>query len=218
MAELPEDPNLLTDDDVDFGDPEELRVEGISAARWERVKTQIDVRDVVYMLHNRRGNPISCPFHGRDSKPSFYFYLENNDCHCWGCAEGENYWDNVRIVAKSLEITRSQAVRWLEREFALPKLEEDPLDVVVDLDEAEDAEVEEEESAEGTLLTFDDIAPAFVTTAQRLIGAAKGTTEAVPKATALLECFFTAEKHSDPLPLARVVGSETVRALLKRKG
>lgn len=215
MAELPEDPNLLADEDVDFGDANELRVEGISEARWDRVKTQIDVRDVVYMLHNRRGSPISCPFHGRDSKPSFYFYLENNDCHCFGCPDGDNYWDNVKIVARTLEISRSQALRYLEREFKLPKLEEDPADIAVDLDE----EPEEDEDEQPTmLLTFEDIAPAFVTTARKLIKSTAGTTESVPTATTLLECYFTAEKHEDPLPLARVVGAETVRALIKKKG
>lgn len=215
MAELPEDPNLLADEDVDFGDANELRVEGISEARWDRVKTQIDVRDVVYMLHNRRGSPISCPFHGRDSKPSFYFYLENNDCHCFECPDGDNYWDNVKIVARTLEISRSQALRYLEREFKLPKLEEDPADIAVDLDE----EPEEDEDEQPTmLLTFEDIAPAFVTTARKLIKSTAGTTESVPTATTLLECYFTAEKHEDPLPLARVVGAETVRALIKKKG
>lgn len=215
MAELPEDPNLLADEDVDFGDANELRVEGISEARWDRVKTQIDVRDVVYMLHNRRGSPISCPFHGRDSKPSFYFYLENNDCHCFGCPDGDNYWDNVKIVSRTLEISRSQALRYLEREFKLPKLEEDPADFAVDLDE----EPEEDEDEQPTmLLAFEDIAPAFVTTARKLIKSTAGTTESVPTATTLLECYFTAEKHEDPLPLARVVGAETVRALIKKKG
>lgn len=216
MAETPEDPKLLIDDDVDFGDANELRVEGISDARWERVRTVIDVRDVLYMLHNRRGSPMSCPFHGRDSKPSFNIYIESNDCFCWGCPDGEGYWDNVRIVARTLEISRPQALRYLEREFKLPKLEEDPNDLAVDLDELPDEE--EDDETPSMLLTFADIAPAFITTARKLIKSAAGTTESVPTATTLLECYFTAEKHEDPLPLARVVGSETVRALIKKKG
>jgi hypothetical protein len=216
MAELEDEPQLLIDDDVDFGDANELRVEGISDARWERVKTQIDVRDVLYMFHNRRSSPMSCPFHGRDSKPSFYVYIENNDCHCFGCPDGDNYWDNVKIVARTLEINRPQALRYLEREFKLPKLEEDPNDLAVDLDDL--PEDDEEDEAPSPLLTFADIAPAFIATARKLIKAAAGTTESVPTATTLLECYFTAEKHDDPLPLARVVGAETVRALIKKKG
>ena len=121
------------DDDVDFGDAGELAAGGnrISDARWERARSEVDARDVIFMLHDRRGNPMSCPFHGRDSKPSFYYFPENNTCFCYGCPDGDGYWDNVKVVARTLEITRPQALRWLEREFHLPPMgaEQEPVEI-----------------------------------------------------------------------------------------
>ena len=43
------------DDDVDFGDVEELKAGHghghISDARWERARSEVDARDVIFMLH-----------------------------------------------------------------------------------------------------------------------------------------------------------------------
>ena len=208
------------DDDVDFGDVEELKAGHghISDARWERARLEVDARDVIFMLHDKRGNPMSCPFHGRDSKPSFYYFPENNTCFCWGCPDGDGYWDNVKIISRTLEITRPQALRWLEREFHLPSLgdEQDPVDLdsdagLVIVDETEEIEPDE------NLLQAADLRPLFVSTARRLVRSNAGTTDALPVAAELLERFFTALKRNDPVPLAQVVGAEAVRSLIRSK-
>jgi hypothetical protein len=208
------------DDDVDFGDAGELAAGGnrISDARWERARSEVDARDVIFMLHDRRGNPMSCPFHGRDSKPSFYYFPENNTCFCYGCPDGDGYWDNVKVVARTLEITRPQALRWLEREFHLPPMgdEQEPVDLDSDEGLVIVDETEEVEPAEN-LLQAEDLRSAYVGTARRLVKSQAGTSEGYPLSQELLERFFTALKRNDPVPLAQVVGAEAVRSLIRSK-
>lgn len=208
------------DDDVDFGDAGELAAGGnrISDARWERARSEVDARDVIFMLHDRRGNPMSCPFHGRDSKPSFYYFPENNTCFCYGCPDGDGYWDNVKVVARTLEITRPQALRWLEREFHLPPMgaEQEPVDLDSDEGLVVVDETEEVEPAEN-LLQANDLRSAYAGTARRLVKSQAGTSEGYPLSQELLERFFTALKRNDPVPLAQVVGAEAVRSLIRSK-
>lgn len=207
------------DDDSDFGDPVELSSGGISDARWDRGRSAVDARDVIFMLHDKRGNPMSCPFHGRDSKPSFYYFPENNTCFCYGCPDGDGYWDNVKIVARTLEITKPQALRWLEREFHLPPMA-DEVDVV-DLDSEEGLVILEEDEGDASptlLLSAEELRDPFVAQARRLVRAQAGTTDAVPLAQELVERLFTSLKHADPVPLAQVVGADTVRQLVRSKG
>ena len=209
----------LEDDDVEFGDVNEMQFQGISQARWDRAKKDVDIRDLIFQLYGKRGNPISCPFHGRDSKPSFYFFLENNDCTCYGCAEGDNYWDTIKVVTKTLEITRSQAVRWLEREYNLPPLA-DEADVVIDVDAAEEAEDEEPAPP---LLTVEELRPHYEAKVRRLLIQSRNEPlehlleETVPNAQMFLRRFFESEHYQDPYMLAHVVGAETVRGLIRTK-
>lgn len=205
--------------DVDFGDVEELTspIGNISMARWDRARMDIDAREVIYMLHERRGNPISCPFHGRDSKPSFNYYRGSNTYFCFGCPDGDGFWDNIKIVARTLEITRSQALRWLEKEFELPPmLNEGP---VLDLENFAGLEVSEEEELEvpQSLLNTTDLRAPFVSAAQRQVFSFRSTPDAVDVVKELFDTFWTALKHGDPVPLAKLVGADTVKLLIQRK-
>ena len=160
---------------------------------------------------------MCCPFHGRDSKPSLYYYLENNTFFCFGCPDGDGYWDNIKLVARSLEITRPQALRWLEAEFHLPPMadEQKPFD----LDSVEGLvvlEEEEEDPEPPLLLNVEDLRAPYVAAARRLVWAQAGTSDAAPTARELLERFYRAIRAGDPVPLARIVGADVVRQLVQR--
>ena len=205
--ELPEEPlagpELEEDDDsVDFGDPEEMKFQGVRAERWDRAKFTIDVRDVLYMLYNRRGSPISCPFHGRDSKPSFYIYLQNNDCHCFGCPDGDTYWDNIKIVSRSLDITRTQALSWLEREFGLPPMESGEGPEAVDLEIGDEVEEEDDGDQE---LGLEDLKPTYLRYARRLVIERRTEPDVFQMARELAERYFVAEHTNEPILLAKVI-------------
>jgi hypothetical protein len=122
------------------------------AARWDRLRTPTEFRfvDLVNRIHDGRatvGAMMSCPFHGRDSHPSFKIY--KNDAFCWGCPTGSGFYDSVGFVAAKFQITKIQAIRWLEKAYDLPQL-----DVV--------EEEEDEETEDGPPLTFADLAPTYI--------------------------------------------------------
>ena len=208
----------LEDNDVDLGDPSELNVGGISPARWERARTEPDVRDVMDILHDRRGNPCSCPFHGRDSKPSFNFYPAHNDCSCFGCPDGDNYWDTIKIVARTKDISATSALLWLEREIKLPPLVDDTStlssEVIVDLGGAEalDDELEEDDVL---ALSIEDLRPTYIAHAAEVVSHAGS--DSVTVARDLIEQYFLADKHDDPVPLARVLGADVVHRAIALK-
>jgi hypothetical protein len=221
MASLMETPQQFEDDDVDFGDPEVLKQDVIPTGRWERARDEIDVRDVIDHLYGKRGSPMSCPFHGRDSKPSFYIFMENNTCFCFGCPGDDGYWDNIKIVSRSLEIPKGQALRWLEREYNLPPWEggDSPYEEILDLD-AFGGEVEEEEpnTADPVYnLNVADLEAPFIRVAAAMVRQQAGTTEAVPVALSLVERLFQAQHDDDPMPLAKVLGADAVRHLVRTK-
>jgi hypothetical protein len=95
----------------------------INPERWDRVRRDIRFEDVVADLTGHSGTTsIRCPFHGRDSRPSFWLYKRTNDGWCFGCPPKEQYYDHVRFVSKYLGISRSAALRWLEKKWELPEL------------------------------------------------------------------------------------------------
>jgi len=95
---------------------------GINPARIERIQTEIDFTDLVDDLTGRRGEKISCPFHGRDSTPSFF--TRGGFGFCFGCPPGQQYYDQIRFVQKFNDISWFQALRWIEKEYELPPLPE----------------------------------------------------------------------------------------------
>jgi hypothetical protein len=88
MADDQKYPNL---DEFDFQKSTLLKLYStnsgnINHVRWERVRQDIRFEDVVAeTVGLSGGNSISCPFHGRDSTPSFWLYKGTNDGWCFGC-------------------------------------------------------------------------------------------------------------------------------------
>lgn len=94
----------------------------ITPERWERVRREIRFEDVVSDLTGHTGGSIRCPFHGSDSRPSFWLYKGTNDGYCFGCPPKEQYYDHVRFVSRFLEINKVAALRWLEKKWDLPAM------------------------------------------------------------------------------------------------
>lgn len=181
--------------------------------RWIRIRDGIAFEDVVRLFIPGHHQVMSCPFHGRDSKPSFHLYHRTNDAWCFGCPPGEQYYDHVRFVAAMRGITRLQALTWLEREFRLPKL--------ADIDQDEYLEDHAEEFVS---VTFRDLKDPFVRHALRDIREQGNDLELAKE---YLEILFDAwptraEEQQNPdagdaLALARILGAEIVDAVLTRK-
>lgn len=127
-----------------FGDPNMME-------RWDRIREVIPIEDVIAELQGTRGLVISCPFHGTDSRPSFNIYKRHNDAFCFGCPEGEKYYDSVRFVAAKFGMTRLQAIVWLEKEYELPPLEA-----------AEEEEEDDDTEVVVTTLNFNHLAEPFI--------------------------------------------------------
>jgi len=125
---------------------------GINPDRWERANNEIPFQDVVAELTGHRDTVIRCPFHGRDRTPSFTLYSRTNDAYCFGCPPGSMLYDNVTFVSKYMELSRLQALYWLEKTFNLPAIP----NMLVD-----------DEEEEGGVLSFWDLAEHFILKAQR---------------------------------------------------
>ena len=225
-------PDLTPQDDnglevVDFSDPTLFLHHGVSDARWQRAHANPDVRDLIQDLFGLRGNPISCPFHGSDSRPSFNLFPKNNDCTCYGCGDGDNYWDNVKIVARNFgyRITdgdkvrddRVTALKWLETHYPMPELTGGESMTAPDM-----VIVEEEGSSipedplEGLELKV--LREHFVRLSSSRVQAAKGCPEdALAIAPEHLELLFVAVKQENKLTLARVLGRNRILALIRAK-
>jgi hypothetical protein len=187
----------------------------VNPERWTRIKDLIRFEDVVALFipgyHYRQ--VISCPFHGRDSNPSFHLYRRTNDAYCFGCPSGKQYYDHIRFVAAQHGCSKLRALCWLEREFELPKM--------ADVNSEEYAEDHEEEFVS---VTFRDLKEPFIKHAARDI-AAQGND--IDLAKEYLEILFDAwpsraEEKEDPaagdaLTLARVLGKTVVDYILARK-
>jgi hypothetical protein len=129
----------------------------INPERWERVRTEIRFEDVVSEVAGISGSTsIRCPFHGRDSTPSFFLYKGTNDGWCFGCPPKEQYYDQVRFVSRYLDISRVAALRWLERKWELPAIA--------------DLEGDVEDVVEGhTVLSFEDLQEPYIRKAIRQV-------------------------------------------------
>jgi len=131
---MPTDDELLpTEEDLNFEKDTLYKLyqtggsREISPERWDRVRRDIRFEDVVADLTGHSGSTsIRCPFHGSDSRPSFWLYKGTNDGWCFGCPNREQYYDHVRFVAKYLDIKKPAALRWLEKKWDLPPI----LDVI----------------------------------------------------------------------------------------
>jgi hypothetical protein len=192
-------------EDVEFSREEAKKLLGstynqISEQRWERIRELIDFRDLCLETTGKipKGDSISCPFHGRDSNPSFHLYQRSNDAYCYGCPPGDQYWDHTKLISRLLGCSRVHALKWLEDKYNLPKLDEQ---------EVEDEHV--------ICLEFQDVREAFIQKARELVSIEKN--DKVAMARELMRLFFISEGTKDPLLCAQVLGLTKVRAILKQK-
>ena len=219
MSESPEPLPRLDDMElevVDFSDPDIFAVKGISDARWQRAQMAVDVRSLIKDLFGLSGSPISCPFHGRDSKPSFYIFPAENNTWCWGCGEEKGWRDTIRIVDDHFGFEdKVKALKWLESNYPMPPLPEGDSYVAPDIVIVDD--LDEEAVAEVLpLLTVETLRGPFVAEARSRVAACSCPGDAVPLAYDLLERLFRSIKQDTPLPLARVIGTDDIRRMLLR--
>jgi hypothetical protein len=194
-------------EDVEFSREEARLLLGssykqISEKRWDRIRELIDFRDLALEVTGKipKGDSISCPFHGRDSNPSFHLYQRSNDAYCYGCPPGDQYWDHTKLVSRLMGTTRVAALKWLEEKYNLPKMEDDLEDV-------------EEENI--ILLEFTDVKDLYIRRVSELVAAE--TEDKVGLVKELMRFYFLGEKSNDPLPCARVLGLSKVRSILRLK-
>jgi len=185
------------------------------ARRCDRVRAKVPFRDLVDELEGTHSLTISCPFHGRDSRPSFYIYPHKNNGFCFGCPEGEGYYDSLKYAAKKLGVSRLKAVEYLEKKFSLPPLETCP----EDFEEEEDDEEDPEE--ETFTLTFENLSQPFIEYAGSLKSTAAGPVRV------LMRTYWEArpQKGADPtsseelmkaMKLARILGSKRLQEIKKK--
>jgi DNA primase len=196
------DPTLK---DVDFSRAAAIASYGEGGAmpeeRWVRANKEIRFEDVISELTGLAfvGRAISCPFHGTDSRPSFYVYPGGNDGYCFGCSL---YYDNVIFASKFLQFSRVKALKWLEHQFELPPM----ADIILEKEEDDDEE-------EVITLEFGDLSEHYIQFAMRDI---QEVGEA-DQAEEYLRIYFEAEKEKLVLPLGRVLGQPRVKKILQRK-
>ena len=191
-------------EDVEFSRAASQALYGteIAEQRWLRANTEVRFEDVVQELTGKYGRAISCPFHGIDSTPSFYIYSGKNNGFCFGCPPHEGFFDNTRFVAKFLNFSRTKALKWIERKWNLPVID----DVIID-------EEEEYETEITTKLEFADLSEHYLKFAAADIQDAQEP----ELAEQYLRIYYEAEKDKLALPLGRVLGPEKVRKILLRK-
>jgi hypothetical protein len=184
----------------------------VNPERWTRLKDLVRFDDVVALFIPGYRQVISCPFHGRDSKPSFHIYRRTNDAYCFGCPPGKEYYDHVRFVAAMHGGSMLQALCWLEREFKLAKM----ADVNTE-------KYEEDQAEEFITVTFADLKEAFIRHAARDNAREKDLDLAKEYAEILFSAWPTRQEEKenpeagDAMALARVLGRTSVQSILARK-
>ena len=147
---------------------------GISDERWDRARNDVLFADVLQELTGKRDTVVSCPFHGRDRRPSFTLFAGSNDAYCFGCPPGSQLYDNVTFVSRYLEVSKGEALSWIEKTFDLP--------YIADSGIAEDEDEDEE-------LSFQDLAEPFILRASQAIQETKDP----ELAEGYLSTYFTAD-------------------------
>lgn len=170
--------------------------------RWERARWEIDFYDFAMeflqenkLLKGRVDTVISCPFHGRDSTPSFHFYRSSNSAFCFGCPPParDQFYDSVSLVSRTFQISKRDALVYLEKRFKFPAILG-----------------EKKEDDEEISLTFSDLR-------EPLLIQESSKSRTVAESLEVMSSFFRAMKIDDPLPIARLLGKERVKSVLRRK-
>ncbi len=196
-------------------------IRGINPLRIERVRDEIRFDDLVADITGRTGDKISCPFHGRDSDPSFTIYRGTNSAFCFGCPAGKGYFDHIKFVKEYYGITWVQALKWIEKEYKLPEI----ADIITKEDEDEEITTE---------VTFNDLSGPFITQAVEDVRRAKdvelaleyihvyfsalhfeATADEAKKAREFSEAIKL--RYKAAMRLARVLGQEAVNQILDKK-
>jgi hypothetical protein len=200
IPEVDADEIDFTKSDIEKLDAAAFRVHGINPARWDRANDEINFQDLVEEFTGKRSNDkISCPFHGTDSTPSFGFWPHKNNGFCFGCPPGEQYYDNLRFVAKTLSVSRLKALLWIEKTYSLP-----PMD---------DVAVEDEEEEEEVSIEFADLSEAYIRQAAREVQTHKDA----ELAEGFIRIYFQGLRDNDPVALARVLDPSTLQGIKDRK-
>lgn len=194
---------------------------GVNPERWERIRREVRFEDVVSdLVPYNGGNSMSCPFHGRDSTPSFWLYRGTNDGWCFGCPPKEQYYDHIRFVSKFLGITRVQALKWIEKKWNLAPI----------------ADIVSAEGDETSVVTLDlkDLVEPYILKAIRDVQAVKDAELAEEylrfyfEAIQLEKLAEEAKKEGEledaadlrtkaAMTLARILGKEEIDRILERK-
>ncbi len=196
-------------------------VRGINPLRIDRIHQELRFDDLVADITGRTGSKISCPFHGRDSDPSFTMYRGSNDAFCFGCPSGKGYYDHIRFVKEYYGITWVQALKWIEKQYNLPAIE----DIALEQDEEDEITTE---------VSFNDLNEPFLARAVREVRHTKDPElameyihvyfnaynfEAAAKEAKDAREFQEATKlhYKAAMRLARVLGQEAVNQILDDK-
>jgi len=174
--------------------------------RWERINLKVKLQDVIADLHHGESREVfSCPFHGRDSRPSFKVYPAKNNAWCFGCPDQSNYYDAVRFVSAKFDYGRLQAIIWLEKKYHLPPLEKS-------LDE-EDEEGLEKSGQRVLSLKFEDLEDPYITA----VAAAFAANPDPWMVRGLIQTFFDALPAGPPEAPEEIVKLQTLGRVLGQK-
>lgn len=171
---------------------------GINPERWHRIhEGAVLFADIVEELTGLRGSMISCPFHGKDTNPSFAVYppARGNCGYCFGCSK---MYSPFKFVQEYRGVSARKALRWIEKVFQLPPLDD------VDI---------EKEDASTVVIVFEDLVEPYISFVKNDIREEKDAC----LAEEYLDVFFKAEVNKEPLPLAHVLGRETLTSILLKK-
>jgi hypothetical protein len=184
--------------------------------RWDRITKEINFREVIADLHNGESRELfSCPFHGRDSRPSFKVYPQKNNAWCFGCPDNTGYYDSVRFTALKLGVSKLEAIIWLERKYNLPPLKLHPND-------EDEPEEQEEEEQKIVSLRFEDLEDPYIAVVAALF--AKNPSPLAVRG--YIQTFFDAvptgerdspEEVSKLMSLARVLGQAELEAIKRAR-
>jgi len=109
--------------------------------RWERINEEVSIKELIADLYDGESRDLfNCPFHGRDSRPSFKVYPEKNNAWCFGCPDNTGFYDCVRFAAAIWECSHLKAIALIEKQYNLPPLGPDPDDY--DEDDEDDYDVD----------------------------------------------------------------------------
>lgn len=152
----------------------------INPDRVDQVNREVLFSDLVFDLTGKSGSEVNCPFHGKDSTPSFYVYppSRGNSGWCFGCPPGHQYWDHVRFVRELLGYNFPKALAYIEKTYDLPFI-------------ADVTEDEPDDNGEITVtVEFEDLTEPYILLARREIL----TNKDIEQAEEFLRIYFQAEQ------------------------